>query len=162
MSRRNTPSRIKSNRNYTVIDVSETLGVHPKTVRNWIRVGLPVVDSKRPLLINGADLKVHFKQKRSAIRFNVAKHEMSCFRCQGAMKPNIESVQFIEQPAGMALMKGVCNECGCRMNKYVSWRDVHEIWLELKGKLPIAQKHIILRDQNLSNYPFSGVSSDEK
>lgn len=130
MSRRNTISRIKGNRNLTVIDVSETLSVHPKTVRNWIRAGLPVVDTNRPLLINGSDLKVYLKQKRNAIRFNCGKHEMSCFRCQGAAKPSIESVLFIAQPAGMALMKGVCEECGCKMNKYVSWRDVNEIWLE--------------------------------
>jgi len=162
MTRRLTPSRIKSNRNYTVIDVSEMLGVHPKTVRKWIRVGLPVVDTKRPLLINGADLKVHLMQKRRAILFDCEKHEMCCFQCKEATKPSIESVLFIAKPAGMAHMTGVCEECGCRMNKYVSWRDVNEIWLELKGKLPIAQKHIILREQNLLNCPFDGVSSDEK
>ncbi len=50
MTKRNSPNCIKSNRNYTVIDISETLGVHPKTVRNWIRVGLPVVDKKTPTI----------------------------------------------------------------------------------------------------------------
>ncbi|WP_244896785.1 helix-turn-helix domain-containing protein [Vibrio panuliri] len=62
MSSRNNINRIKSNRNYTVIDVSESLGVHPKTVRNWIKVGLPIVDCKRPLLINGADLKAYLRK----------------------------------------------------------------------------------------------------
>ncbi len=162
MSTRNSPSRIKSNRNYTVIDISETLGVHPKTVRNWIRVGLPVVDNKRPILINGADLKVHFKQKRKAIMFEYEVHEMCCFRCKQPMKPTIESVFFIAKPAGMAHMTGMCEECGCRMNKYVSWRNVNEIWLELKGKLPIAEKHLILRGQNLLNCPFDGVFGNEK
>ena len=162
MTKRNSPYRIKSNRNYTVMDISETLGVHPKTVRNWIRVGLPVVDDKRPLLINGADLKAYLKQKRRTVKFGCKEHEMCCFRCKQAMKPSIESVLFIAKPAGMAHMTGVCDECGCRMNKYVSWRKANDIWLELEGKLPIAEKHLILRGQNLLNCPFNGVFSDEK
>ncbi|MGL5667324.1 MAG: helix-turn-helix domain-containing protein, partial [Shewanella sp.] len=63
---------------------------------------------------------------------------------------------------GMAHMTGECEECECRMNKYVSWRNVNDIWLELKGKLPIAEKHLILRDQSLLNCPFNGVFSYEK
>ncbi|MDO6534075.1 helix-turn-helix domain-containing protein [Alteromonas stellipolaris] len=162
MTRRFTANRIKSNRNYTVLDISETLGVHYKTVRNWIRAGLPVIDSKRPLLINGADLKIHLKQKRRATIFDCENHEMCCFRCKQPMKPLLESVLFIAKPAGMAHMTGVCEECGTRMNKYVSWRDVNNIWKDLKGKLPIAEKHIVLRGQKLLNCPFSEVSSDEK
>ncbi len=139
MASRNNSNRIKIHRNYTVVDASETLGVHPKTIRNWLKVGLPIVDEKRPLLINGSDLKVYLNQKRKAIIFHCEEHEMCCFRCKQAMKPSIESVQFIAKPAGMAHMTGECEECGCRMNKYVSWRNVNDIWLELKGKLPIAE-----------------------
>ncbi|MGF1869697.1 helix-turn-helix domain-containing protein [Photobacterium indicum] len=162
MSSRNNPNRIKTHRNYTVIDASETLGVHPKTIRNWLKVGLPIVDEKRPLLINGSDLKVYLKQKRKAIMFHCEEHEMCCFRCKQPMKPSIESVQFIAKPAGMAHMTGMCEECGCRVNKYVSWRKVNDIWRDLNGKLPIAKKHLILRGQNLLNCPFGGVFDNEK
>ncbi|MES1311481.1 helix-turn-helix domain-containing protein [Vibrio cholerae] len=161
MTSRNNPNRIKIHRNYTVIEVSEVLGVHPKTARNWIRAGLTVADTKRPLLINGADLKVYLKQKRKAIMFDCEEHEMCCFRCKKPMKPSIESVLFIAQPAGMAHMAGECEECGCRVNKYVSWRNVNDIWLELKGTLPIAEKHLILRGKALLNCPLNTVSDDE-
>lgn len=162
MSSRNNPNRVKIHRSYTVIEVSEALGVHPKTVRNWIRAGLPVADTKRPLLINGAELKAYLKQKRKAIMFDCEEHEMCCFRCKQPMKPSIESVLFIAQPAGMVHMTGECEECGCRVNKYVSWRNVNDIWLELKGKLPIAEKHLILREKALLNCPLNAVSDDEK
>lgn len=162
MSSRNNPNRIKIHRCYTVIDVSETLGVHPKTVRNWIRVGLPVVDEKRPLLIDGADLKIYLKQKRKTYMHQCEAHEMYCFKCKKPEKPSIESLEFIAKPAGMAQMTGCCEECGCQANKYVSWRDVNQIWLELGGKLPIAEKHLILREKALSNYPFTMVFDDEK
>ncbi len=78
------------------------------------------------------------------------------------MQPILDSLLFIAKPAGMAHMTGTCEECNTRMNKYVSWRDVNDIWKDLKGKLPIAEKHIVLRGQKLLNCPFSEVSSDEK
>ena len=162
MSSRNNPNRIKIHRSYTVIEVSETLGVHPKTVRNWIRVGLPVVDEKRPLLIIGADLKIYLKQKRKTYMHKCELDEMYCLRCKQPTNPSIESLQFIAMPAGMARMTGHCGECGYRENKFASWRDVNQIWLELGGKLPIAEEHLNLRENALLNYPLSMVFDDEK
>ena len=162
MSSRNNPNSIKIHRSYTVIEVSETLGVHPKTVRNWIRVGLPVVDEKRPLLIIGADLRIYLKQKRKTYMHQCEVHEMYCFKCRQPKTPSIETLQFIAKPAGMAQMAGRCEECGCKANKYVSWRDVNQIWLELGGKLPIAEKHLNLRGKALLNYPLNKVFNDEK
>ncbi|HIF9097328.1 TPA: helix-turn-helix domain-containing protein [Photobacterium damselae] len=162
MSSRNNPKRVKIHRNYTVIEISEALGVHPKTVRNWIRVGLPVADTRRPLLINGADLKIYLTQKRSTYLCRCELNEMYCFKCKQARSPMIESLQFIAKPAGMAQMTGECEECGYQGNKYVSWRDVNQIWIELGGKLPIAEKHLILRGKAPLNYPLNTVSNDEK
>lgn len=162
MSKRNNPNRIKIHRYYTVIEVSETLGVHPKTVRNWIRAGLPISDERRPLLISGADLKLYLRQKRRTYMHQCESHEMYCFKCTQPQSPNLESVKFIEQPAGMAQMTGHYDECGYRANKYVSWRSVIQIWLELWGKLPIAEKHLILRGDALLNYPLNTVFDDEK
>jgi hypothetical protein len=162
MSSRNNPNRVKIHRSYTVIEVSEALGYHPKTVRNWIRAGLPVVNEKRPLLICGVDLKIYLKQKRKTYMHQCEVHEMYCFKCKHPKNPSIESLQFIAKPAGMAQMTGRCEECGCKTNKYVSWRDVNQIWLELGGKLPIAEKHLNLRGTALLNYPLNTVFDDEK
>ncbi|GIU13543.1 MULTISPECIES: helix-turn-helix domain-containing protein [unclassified Shewanella] len=162
MSSRNNPNRIKIHRSYTVMDVSATLGVHPKTVRNWIRAGLSVIDETRPLLIQGTDLKLYLKQKRKTYQHRCELGEMYCFKCNQPKVPSIKSVKFIAKPAGMAQMTGRCGECGKWANKYVSWRDVNQIWTDLGGKLPIAEKHLILRDQTLLNYPLDKVFNDEK
>ena len=144
MSSRNNPNRIKSHRSYTVIEVSELLGVHPKTVRNWIRAGLPIADEKRPLLIDGADLKIFLKLKRKTYMHKCEPHEMYCFKCKQPQLPDAESLRFIAKPAGMAVMTGYCCECGCLANKYVSWRDVNSISQKLGRKLPKAEKHLNL------------------
>jgi len=155
-------NRIKIHRSYTVKEVSELFDVHPKTVRNWIRAGLPVADGKRPLLINGIDLKIFLKKKRNSNKYRCEAHEMCCFKCKQATNPSIELLSFTAKPGGMVQMSGRCNECGCKANKYVSWRDVEPIWLELGGKLPIAEKHLNLREKTLLNYPLSKVFDDEK
>ena len=162
MGKNHNPNRVKIHRFYTVIEVSEILGVHPKTVRNWIQAGLPVVDEKRPLLIHGVDLKIHLKPSRKNYMFPCKLNEMYCFRCKKPQIPDIDSLEFIAKPAGMAHMKGRCLECECKANKYVSWRDVNQIWLELGGKLPIAEKHLILRGKALLNCPFTKEFDDEK
>ena len=162
MSKRINPNRVKINRNYTVMDVSETLGVHPKTVRNWIRAGLSVIDESRPLLIQGADLKLYLKQKRKTYLHKCELNEMYCFKCNRPTEPSINSLEFIAKPAGMGQMTGRCGECGKRVNKYVSWSDINQIWLEVGGKLPIAEKHLILRGQKPLNYPLAEVFNDEK
>ncbi|RPA35264.1 helix-turn-helix domain-containing protein [Shewanella frigidimarina] len=162
MSKRINPNRVKINRNYTVMDVSETLGVHPKTVRNWIHAGLQVIDDNRPLLIQGADLKLYLKQKRKTYLHKCELNEMYCFKCKQPQKPIIESLEFIADPGGMVQITGRCVECQQRVNKFASWRDVNQVWTELGGKLPIPEKHLILRGQRPLNYPLAEGFNDEK
>lgn len=161
MSSRINPNHVKMHRSYTVIEASVALTVHPKTVRNWIRAGLPVIDQSRPLLIHGSDLKVYLKRKRKAHLHQCELSEMYCFKCKSPKKPSIEKLQFFAKPAGMVQMTGYCFECEGKANKFVSVRDVNEIWRELGGKLPIGEKHLILRGKALSNYPFSEVLDNE-
>ena len=161
MSKRLNPNHVKMHRSYTVIEASEVLDVHPKSVRNWIKAGLTVIDESRPLLIHGSDLKVFLKLRRKAHLHQCGLSEMYCFNCKSPKQPNAEDLTFIAKPAGMAQMTGRCSECGSKTNKYVSWRDVNQIWIELGGKLPIGEKHLILRETPLANYPLSGVFGNE-
>ncbi|QQX81683.1 helix-turn-helix domain-containing protein [Shewanella sp. KX20019] len=162
MSKRFNPNRVKVHRSYTVKDASETIGAHVKTVRNWIHAGLPVIKETGPLLIQGADLKLYLKQKRKTYLHRCELNEMFCFKCKVPKKPSIDSVEFIAVPSGSAQMTGRCAECDKQSNKFVSWRDLNQIWTELGGKLPIAEKHLILRGQKPLNYPFAKVFNDEK
>lgn len=61
------------------------------------------------------------------------------------MKFIFDLVFFIVKLVGMVYMVGVCEECDIWMNKYVFWCDVNDIWKDLKGKLLIVEKYIVLR-----------------
>jgi hypothetical protein len=60
MARRFNYRRVKIHRTYTVAEVA-ALGVHKHTVRRWIAAGLPTTDAKRPLLVNGAELRAFLR-----------------------------------------------------------------------------------------------------
>ena len=64
MKRIHNPNKCKIHRSYTVVEVTELLDVHKRTVRNWIKKGLPTFKDIRPQLILGTDLKLFISNKR--------------------------------------------------------------------------------------------------
>ena len=65
MSKRHPNPRLaKIHRNYTVEEVAVVFGVHRNTVREWVKRGLSTNDSRRPMLILGADLRAFLSARR--------------------------------------------------------------------------------------------------
>lgn len=61
--RKHNLSRIKLDCTYEYHEVALLLNVSKSTVRNWIKLELPVMNAKRPPLINGAELKAFLQVK---------------------------------------------------------------------------------------------------
>jgi excisionase family DNA binding protein len=57
--------RVKIHRSYAVEQAARRLGVHKNTVRAWIKVGLPTIDDRRPILILGSDLIAFLRARRA-------------------------------------------------------------------------------------------------
>ncbi len=54
MSKRHpNPRLVKIHRSYTVEETATVCGVHRNTVRQWIKTGLPTLDARRPVLMQG-------------------------------------------------------------------------------------------------------------
>ena len=64
MAKRVSASKVKINTQYTYEHAADVLGVSVQTVRLWRRFGLNVLDSHKPHLILGFELK-DFLNKRS-------------------------------------------------------------------------------------------------
>ena len=78
---------IKALRCYRVEEAAEVSGVSPRTIRNWITDGLPVLDGERPLLIRGDDLQDYIKGTRASRKVRTALDEFYCLACRKARKP---------------------------------------------------------------------------
>jgi hypothetical protein len=63
MSKRANPMAVKAALTYEVGEAAHALGKSVATIRNWIKDGLPVMTSRKPYLILGADIRSYIKAK---------------------------------------------------------------------------------------------------
>ena len=56
---------VKRDYPYSIREIAELFGVHNKSVRNWIKSGLRLIDSSKPFLIHGSDLKDFLNKKHA-------------------------------------------------------------------------------------------------
>lgn len=124
MAKQYNPNKCKIHRSYTVEEIAELYGVHKRTVRNWTKNGLAFFDGIRPFLILGTDLKLFLINKKKAIKHKCKMSEIYCFKCRTPQKPNLETVNFMQQPNGVGRVFARCSLCDFKVNKYFSWRQL--------------------------------------
>ncbi len=142
MKRTHNPNKCKIHRSYTVEEVALLLDVHKRTVRNWIKKGLPVCDDKRPLLILGAELKQFLQLQRKENKRKCKPSELYCLKCREPRLPDQSSLQFIEETSTKGRVIAACCVCNSLMNKYFKLENITSIQRDLAVILPIHQKHI--------------------
>lgn len=104
---------------YDVEDICTTfndIGLHPQTVRKWIKNGLRTIDKGKPALVYGNDLITYLKNNNSKNKCKTEFKEMYCMRCQDA-RPTYKNTISVEQKSNTLKVQGVCQKCKCRMFK---------------------------------------------
>lgn len=113
---------------YTVKELAEKIGTHPRTIQVCIRdEGLEVIDpdSKR-FLIKGKDAKKFFKNRIKAQKSKLQYFEFNCFRCKKPVESIPENIEFIDigKKLGKSALKvdvrGICVHCGAKLYKISS------------------------------------------
>jgi Helix-turn-helix domain len=103
--------RIKALRNYTIAETSLLVGVHRRTVREWIKRGLPVLDQKRPLLIHGSDLKSFLANRKQRRKQPCQPGELFCVKCRTAKVPAGGLADYIPISPTRGSLSGICPTC---------------------------------------------------
>ena len=134
------PNRSKIHRSYTVNEVSELYGVHKRTVRNWIKIGLPTIDDVHPMLILGTDLKIFIRQQKMKNRTKCHLSDFYCLKCRARQKAEPKSVRFIAEVSGVGRVFALCSSCGTKVNKYFSWRRLEELRRDIDREIPVSTK----------------------
>ena len=102
------------------------LGLHPQTVRKWIKQGLKTIDNGKPALIYGHDLIAYLRKNNQSNKRKTAFDQMFCMSCQDA-RPIFRSEIAVEQKAQFLKVQGVCRECKSKMFKNYKLQDFAEL-----------------------------------
>jgi hypothetical protein len=145
---------VKIHRNYTVEDVVDLFGVHPNTVRNWMKCGLPIIDGGRPFLILGGDLADFLKAFRSRNKKPTPSGQIFCLRCKTHRVPAGGLVEYVSYSEKLGNLVAICPVCNTIMNRRVSLVSLDEVC----GSLEVSHQ---MRPQQLNenqcpthNYEF--------
>ncbi len=133
---------------YTIKEIKELFGLKIRTVHDWIKKGLKVVEgSTKPFYIMGEDLKHFLKERAKERKFKLKADEFFCPKCHGARKslPLMYHLELTGKKLGenskQVYIKGVCEECGQSLTLFSSYRNVKDL---IKRGLPITEQQIAL------------------
>ena len=120
MGKRANPMAVKSALAYEVSEAANALGVSVGTIRNWVKDGLPIMASKKPYLISGAELRDYLRNKSLAAKRPLEADELNCFACRAGRKPLAMAVDCFPNTANTSRLVGECEQCGSVANRFIS------------------------------------------
>ena len=111
---------VKIHRNFTVEEIAKLFGAHRNTVRQWIKRGLPTIDTKRPMLILGRDLVEFLQARRLKNRRICNPGEIYCVRCRVPRNPAGDMADYQQLTATLGDLIGICPCCESMMYRRVN------------------------------------------
>lgn len=136
------PQRVKIHRSYEVAEIAELFGVHRNTVREWIKQGLPVTDTRRPQLITGHALREFLQSKRQKHKRPCQPGELYCLRCRSPQWPAGDMADFQPVTAKVGKLTALCPACDGLMHQRIGMAKLEKIRSRLNITITQAQKRI--------------------
>jgi len=140
--RRQNPQLAKIHRNYTVEEIASLYGVHKNTVRQWIKQGLAITDSKRPILVLGKELTEFLYKKRQKNTRTCKPGEIYCLKCREPRSPAGDMADYQATTETLGNLIGICPCCHTMMYRRVNPTKLEQIRGKLDVTLPQAQRRI--------------------
>ena len=119
-------SGIKSLPSYTVQEAAEVTGVSERTIRSWIKAGLPAMKQERPTLLRGDALIAFIKAQRKARKTKIRQDEFYCLKCRAPRHSAGKLVQC-ETDGVRAKLIAICEICDGLMHKPVALGDIPKL-----------------------------------
>jgi hypothetical protein len=132
------PRLAKIHRSYTVPDIVARFGVHPNTVRAWIRDGLAIIDCRRPLVVRGVELRDFLQARRLKTKRPCVSGEIYCLRCRAPKTPATNVVDYKPLSATAGQLVGICPTCEHFIYRCVSLAKLSQVRGNLEVLMPRA------------------------
>jgi hypothetical protein len=131
MPRRINVNLAKIHRAYTVGEIALLYGVHKNTVRVWLKESLPIIDSGRPVMVLGRDLRVFLQNRKQKNKCKCELNEMYCLKCRESRTPYGGMADYLPMTKQKGRLAGICPVCDCTMNRYTDLTKLEQIRLNL-------------------------------
>ena len=112
--------KIRTSKVYRLASIAKTLDRDIRTVRNWVKRGLPVLKGPGPALIDGDELKNWLQAESDALKQKCLENEFYCLKCRKPQNAREGSFSFHARNAKTLTLKALCGVCGTRVNKAAS------------------------------------------
>lgn len=137
------PRAAKIHLSYKVDEVAELYHVDKNTVRNWLKQGLQICDTKRPVLILGSALNAFHADRRIKNKRPCKMTEIYCMRCKTPRTPVNELIEYKPMNDKTGNLITICPVCTGMMFRRVSNSKLHDFSAQMGFSLPQAHLHII-------------------
>jgi hypothetical protein len=124
MGKRANPMKVNAALTYDVEEAARALGKSKATIRNWVRLGLPVMASKKPMLILGRDLRDFIRAQSQKAKAPLDVDQLYCPRCRQGRHPTNMAVILHTNTPTTARLGGICVTCGATATRFVSVKRV--------------------------------------
>ncbi len=130
MRRKYNPRIIRKHRSYATKEVAALLGVHSRTVQNWVsQEGLtPIEGSANPYLIHGEVLAQFLKKRMQSKKCKLGEGESYCFKCCTGRKSLPSAVVITKTDIKIGskgkfkkAISGLCEVCGTKINLFSTY-----------------------------------------
>ena len=109
---------IKLHRSYKVEDAARIRNVSKRTVRRWIKSGMPAIVDQKPILILGEDLLAFLATRKHRSR-RCQPEECYCVKCREPRRPAGGMADFIRLTPETGNLRAICPVCGSLMHKRI-------------------------------------------
>ncbi len=140
--RRPNPRLVKTHSTYTFCEAALKCNVHKNTVRAWVREGLPTMDTKRPYLIHGGDLREFLEKRRSSKKRTCKPGQLYCLRCREPKFPAGKMAEFKQINEALGSLFALCPDCTSPMNRRMNQAQLGQIPSEIEVTLLKVKSHI--------------------
>lgn len=126
-TRRANPRRVKIHRSYDTHELALCLGVHKNTIRHWKANGLEPVDGCRPLLFQGAVVRIFLSTRNANRRRPCQPGTLFCFRCREPRPPALGMVEYVPLRPTSGNLQAICGACEGIMHRCVRTADIDRV-----------------------------------
>ena len=136
------PGIVKLHHCYRIDEIARLCGVSRATVRSWLKLGLRTIDSRRPIMVRGSDLREFLARRRREAKTQCPPGHLYCLKCRAPRLPAERMADYFPQHHGAGNLAGLCPVCERMMFRRLGHTQLGEWQALLDITVRQAEQHI--------------------